>query len=238
MNKRLIKPAVSILLCVLLLSGCGNNKSNSGNTETTEDRALDDYQFLIEILGCTPEELDNLDVIEFVETLGLRTDNGSTVDVHELIATLKEDFVDDGTSDIFMITTAEGGGKISDGVTISKIGFIESSGNNPETRAVFDLEKELFYLRETGTTPYELTKEQAESLSDITDRNHVSTWESVTNGGDNNTTGSYGWKLVFQDTEGTYYVYSGYTPDSGTFPETYSALAGELKSILDSALSD
>ena len=238
MNKRLIIPAISMLLCVLLLSGCENVNSNGGNTETTESRALDDYQFLIESLGCTPEELDNLDVIEFVDTLGLRTDKGSTVDVHELISTLQEDFEDDGTSDIFMITTAEGGSKISDGVTISKIGFIESSGNNPETRAVFDLEKKHFYLRETGTTPYELTKEQAESLSDITDRNKVSTWESVTNGGDDNTTGSYGWKLVFQDTEGTYYVYSGYTPDSGTLPETYSALAGELKSILNPVLSD
>ncbi|MDC7292450.1 hypothetical protein NXH67_02840 [Butyrivibrio sp. DSM 10294] len=218
------------MLTTLILTGCGNvNNGGATMSENNNINAMDDYQYMTQVLGCTDEELAGFDVISVCSVLKIREQNLSSEDAHKLVSRLKDSYTDDGRCSIYMISTAAGGVGISSDIEVSRISYYVNNGNEI-INAVFDITNKQYFLNDT--TPHALSDAQSESLKTIANRNDVKTWETVTRGEEKETTGCYEWKIVFQDVNGIYYAYEGSSADGSTFPPTYGGVDGELYDIL------
>ena len=225
MKLRRIVAGMVLLSC--LIAGCGRESHLGGNKMDTS-KAMDDYQYMTEVLGFTAEELEGLDVIDICESTHLRKDKISSKEAHEVVELLRDRCKDkNGKNEIFMIMTASGGPGISSDIEVGKICFTATIGNESYLE-VYDVRGRKYYDGDANSQ--DLSDEQAESLATIANRYAVKEWDQYTAGGAP-TTGGCTWKLVFQTVEGTYYVYEGDTPDFSTFPPTYEALRSELISI-------
>ena len=220
---------VGLAIMSCLFTGCGKEVVSGGN-EMNTNKAMDDYQYMIEVWGFTEEELEGLDIIDIVESTRIRKDNVSSEDAHEVVALLRDSCKDkNGKNEKFLIMTADGGPGISSDIEVAKICFRATMGNESYLE-VYDISNKVCYL--TGGNVAEMTDEQAESLKTIANRYNVKDWAQYTEGG-KQTTGGCTWKLVFQDKNGSYYVYEGNTPDFSTFPPTYNELRNELIAVTE-----
>ena len=228
--KKAKKTAV-VLLMALFLFGCGNVVANGGkNMDENVNKAMDDYQYMTEVLGFSAEELEGVDVLSFCKSFRVREDEMSKDEARQLFEWSKEKKRDDGSNQIYMILSAEGGAPIDSDIEVSKIGYDVNSGT-AVYRMVFDVSDKVYYTDDLEA--HSMTSEQAESLKTIANRNDIKSWDQITEGSQKNTTGNYNWKLVIQSVDGTYYVYEGDSPDGSTLPTTYSDVVNELNTITE-----
>ena len=220
-----IRATVAALIITLTMCGCVAANAR----DKRSDRALDDYQYMTEVLGFTEEELEGFDIIGMFQVLNIRERNMSSEDVHKIVDRLRHSYTDNGTNAIYMITTASGGAGLTEDIEVSKASYYVNNGVEI-INAVYDIDNKQYYLGDI--TPHDMTDEQAENLRTIATRNDIKSWETRNVGEQEKTTGVYEWKIVLQDPEGNYYVYEGNSPDGSAFPPTYKEVSAELASIL------
>lgn len=211
--------------------GCSYNSEGGNAIKGNSGIVLDDYHFLKEEYGFTDEELMDFDAIGFVSVMKLRTQDIDKDKIHKVAQNLKAKYPATAKTEIYMISTAEGECSIPEDAVIKKISFFESSGTQATT-VVYDLEGKVFYVNDD--VAHELTDDEIETFRNLPKTYSISSWDFHNNGSQEKTTGSYYWKLVFQDENGNYYVYDGKTQDYSTYPDNYKQLSRKLMNPVNS----
>ena len=200
-----------------------------------DDRSLDDREFLIEVVGFTAEQLENIDIEVFSRFVDLR----KTKDLNDVRNFAKysydteyDMFYNENYNDTYLILSVLPNDKIPKGTKIKKIGFNYNPGTFVED-SVFDIEKGVFYVYDRGHIENKYDEYQLDvDLSNIVDEYEIYNWDTVIEGPQDDTTASYGWKLVFLGDDGHKYAYEGYTMSKNVFPEGYKELSKKLNEII------
>lgn len=218
------------VICLFLgfasMIGCEDkNQVDGGNNMTEFDvNSLDDKEYLVKVYGFTEEELENIDMHLFAKVGRFREEERSSEDLHAILEKYRDKMTNENYPEEMLILTARGNNRIKQGTRVVKIGYYLNSGTYVQ-EAVFDVAEKKYYVNDNAG------REFLDDLSDITDRYEVYKWESNTEGKELKTTGNYAWKLVFEDADGTNYVYTGNSPDGSHLPDTYKELSKELIDI-------
>lgn len=97
-------------------------------------------------------------------------------------------------------------------------------------RSVFDLENGVFFVN--TALPRTLGDEQLNMLRELADKWDIFEWEEYYEGGEEPSTGSLRWKLVFEFDDDTACAFGGYTKDMTHLPDTYRDVNKELQSVI------
>lgn len=220
---------IATIFCIIFaIFGCGNITQVKGDTQSMENvdiHTFDDKEFLVEVYGFTEEELAGIDIERFKKITRFRENIQNSDELKRQFSNLRDSLLEGDHTDTFLLLTVEAGEKLQEGTEIEQIGFYLNAGTFVQ-KSLFDVEKNVFYVDDDTAHPL------SEDLSAITDKYEVYKWKNNTRGSEHDSTGSYEWKLVFKDVNGTKYVYSGYTKDGSHLPDTYSELSDELISII------
>ena len=231
-QKRFLFAFVTVV--AFILSGCYNSAYQYDEVivmSTKESQYEDNLQFMMNTYGFDYEELQGVDLEKFINDYELRTRAFSSERVHKILLNERDMYVDDGTTALFAIFKAEGGG-VSDAGDINRIGFYCNTGTLVQ-QVVFNLEKGEFYVDDAN--PHSLTQEQVSLLTGLVAKWNVASWDSHYEGEEEPSTGNFRWKLVFEHSNGEYSVYDGYTQDMSHLPETFSGVNQDLQSVIKTA---
>lgn len=244
MNKKIVS-SLLILCLTFYVMACSNFSSTSEKrgiemdmniigTESGnewQNRSLDDREFLIEVVGFTEEQLKNFNIEEFSSIVRLR----KTTDLNYVKYAYDKEydmFYDENYNDTYLIMSVLPNDKIPKGTKIKKIGFNYNPGTFVED-SVFDIEKGVFYVYDRSHIENKYDEYQLDvDLSNIVDEYEIYNWDTVIEGPQDDTTASYGWKLVFLGDDGHKYAYEGYTMSKNVFPEGYTELSKKLNEII------
>ena len=231
LTKRILCTAV-ILLNVAAFIGCGGTKTVEGREKETaapeSTAAQDDVHFMMSAYGLSREELQGIDVEQLISDYQLRDREYTPEEVRMILADQGDMYAEDETTVLFRILSKEGG-PLKDGqADIVRIGFYENAGTLVE-RSVFDLENRVFYV--DGPEPHPMSEAQAEELKQLPGRWGIPAWDVHTEGKEAPNTGNYGWKLIFELSNGEYAVYDGFTGDMSHLPEHFEEVRDTLDSV-------
>lgn len=227
-----------MLLFVIVAAGvCGCRNQKPGNSEEVEKMTKetagheDDLTFMMTTYGLEKEELAGIDLKRLIEDYQMRTREYTAEEIREILTDEADMYQDDGSTALFAILEQEGGA-LEDTDQISRIGYFYNPGTLVQ-KAVFDLENKLFYVDNTDSHP--LTEEQYKLLKELPEKWQITDWDEWYEGEEQESTGSFAWKLVFELADGSFCVYGGYTKDMSHLPKTYNDVNRELRSVMKSA---
>lgn len=95
---------------------------------------------------------------------------------------------------------------------------------------VFNFEKDVFSIN--STEPYSLTQEQSIQLKELLITCRVFDWERHTEG-EEESTGSFSWKLVLKATSGEYCTNDGYTRDRSHLSDSFDDFLSGFQRITE-----
>lgn len=213
----------------------GANEETGTNSEETEMTGSDGYKkalaFMINKYGFTVEELLGLDVEALVEDYQLDKDEYTKEEIVEIIEDQRDYYLLDPADEIFSLlgNTDEvdpNSADLPENADIAKIAMYLNAGSLQE-RFLFDFEEKLYYVNDG--IPYVLEEDQIETIKTGIKEAEVSTWNHYYESSDEQeTTGSFGWKLVILLRDGTECAYGGYTRDMSTLPDQFDKLETAL----------
>ena len=185
---------------------------------------------LLDLLGCTVcrEKAPVIHTLTGETVYQLRDREYTPEEVRMILADQGDMYAEDETTVLFRILSKEGG-PLKDGqADIVRIGFYENAGTLVE-RSVFDLENRVFYV--DGPEPHPMSEAQAEELKQLPGRWGIPAWDVHTEGKEAPNTGNYGWKLIFELSNGEYAVYDGFTGDMSHLPKHFAEVRDTLYSV-------
>ncbi len=104
--------------------------------------------------------------------------------------------------------------------------------------AVFNLDKGVFLVNDRDSRHNKFDEFTLdEDLSNIVDEYEIYDWETTIEGPQDDSTASYGWKLVFLGDDGHKYAYEGFEMSTHLFREGYTKLSKKLNEIIKSRLN-
>lgn len=206
------------------------DKSNAESEDDFMNKNSSDLSairvFMMEEYGLSEEELEGYDLIRLMDDYDFREMDYTTEEVREILADQGEYYKDTGYTELFYFLNAEEGGNIKDAGEVQRIGFLYNEGTIIR-RVVYDLKEEKIY--DDSTESVDMTKEQVQKLSTLVDDYRIYEWDNRYFEGDKiETTGSLGWKIVFECTDGSECVYGGYTRDMSNLPDHFSEVTDTL----------
>lgn len=211
------------------------NKDENNKELTREEiriRALDDREYLMEVYGLTAEDLENINIDLFSKIVEYREKNWSNEMLKFQFDGLKEDLIDENYSDIYLILSPETNKKIPQGTKVKKIGYYINPGTFAQ-KMVFDLEKKVFYVDDY--TEYKFD----EDLTNVVDDYKIYEWDTCASGEKNdNSTATYGFKLVLLGEDDHKYVYEGHGMSDLPFADEYWKLSEKLTDIIETRYSN
>lgn len=249
-GKQLIGILMLILACSVMTYGCNElpepTEEMTAEIENTEDSSEEDTivideQYLIENCGVTKEELEGVDVADFVEHYSLTPENIVDENIPSTLRVYKkymeyleiEENKKDDYAGIFEVENS-GGYKDEYQEEITVIAIHESVGTYHET-VIFDLEKKVYYFGEAidvsddysqATKAGELTDEDVSKIRELIGEAGISEWKGQ-NGSLNPDENDYNtFFLTICSSDGTMYGYSGYE-----FPKGFGTLYSSLKKL-------
>lgn len=193
------------------------------------DNRSAELQFMMENYGFSEEELEGIDLIKFIEDFQLRTRDFSAEEVRDILKAQKDMYVDDGSTALYSILLKDGR-ELREDDTVDCMGLYLNSGTM-RRQMVFDFEKDVFYIN--GTEPYSLTQEQSDQLKELLITCRIFDWERHTEGEEEESTGSFSWKLVLKATSGEYCTYDGYTRDRSHLPDSFDDFLSGIQRITE-----
>jgi len=208
-----------------------DNKGEMNNKELTPEeihlRALDDKEYLMEVYGISSEDLEKVNIDLFSKIVDFRNSNDMNDLVKMRFDALKEKITDDNYSDIYLILSPETNKKIPQGTKVKKIGYYINPGTFAQ-KMVFDLENKVFYVDDY--TEYKFD----EDLMTIVDDYKIYEWDTYAVGEkDDNSTATYGFKLVLLGEDDHKYVYEGHGMLDLPFLDEYWKLSKKLTDITE-----
>lgn len=256
-GRRCLSISIVLLFAMLMMAACGRTKAgmsvddrkNSNGTwtggETTEkdleDNAMtgsDGYKkalaFMIKEYGFTAEELIGIDVERLIEDYQFDKMDYSSEEVREIIEEQGDFYQLSIEDDIYSLlgSTSDvpsSGIDLPQNAEIVKIAFYENPGSL-QRRMLFDLEDSVYFIDDA--MPLELSADQVSKLKNIPNDTNISSWDHKYERNDEEeTTGSYAWKMVFLLNDGKQCVFGGYTQDMKNLPEDYNTVVEIFKSI-------
>ena len=230
--KRILSSAI-ILMVAAVLFGCGGTKTVK-ETETAASESAtvqDDISFMVNTYGFSEEELQGIDVWQLIHDYELLERQYTPEEIRMILEDQGDMYVEDEATILFRIFSRDGG-PLKEGQTdIVRIGFYENAGTLVE-RSIFDLENKVFYV--DGPEPHAMSEAQAEELKQLPGRWNIPAWDVHTEGKEAPSTGNYGWKLVFELSDGAFAVYDGFTGDMTHLPEHFEEVRDTLDSVKES----
>ena len=228
------------LFVVCCIVSCKNSENDEirykeGHKELTQEeiriRALDDREYLMEVYGLTAKDLENINIDFFSDVVDLRRSKPSKDRLKIVLDELRERFIDENYSDIYLILSPETNKKIPQGTKVKKIGYYINPGTFVQ-KMVFDLEKKVFYVDDY--TEYKFD----EDLANVVDDYKIYEWDTYVVGeNDKNSTGSYGFKMVLLGEDDHKYAYEGHGESNLPIPDEYWILGKKLTDIAETRYS-
>ena len=212
-----------------------NQEDNNNKDLTPEEihlRALDDKEYLMEVYGLTEDDLEKIDIDLFSKIVEFRKTNWSNEMLKMQFDALKEDLIAENYSDIYLILSPETNKKIPQGTKVKKIGYYINPGTFAQ-QMVFDLEEKVFYVDDY--TEYKFD----EDLTNVVDDYKIYEWDTYASGEENdNSTATYGFKLVLLGEDDHKYVYEGHGMSDLPFADEYWKLSKKLTDIIETRYSN
>ncbi len=193
------------------------------------DERNEALQFMMENYGFSEEELEGLDVIKFVGDFELCTRDFSAEEVHDILSAQKDMYVDDGSTALYSILSKDGRELRKDD-SVNRMGLYLNNGTMRQ-QLVFEFEKDVYYVNNVKPRP--LTTQQSAQLRELLEDCKVFDWERHTEGEEEESTGSFSWKLVLQTSNGEYCTYDGYTCDGSNLPDTFNDFLSGIQHIAE-----
>ena len=188
-----------------------------------------ELKWMMDTYGFTKEELEGVDLIKFIKRFDLYHSNMTSDEVKSLLNSLRDKYVDDGSSKLFHIFDTQPGGKLKKEDVIKKVAFVYNQGTFQQN-FIFDLENNVWYVDDA--TPHTLTAEQKATITGLAEKCDVYSWDNEYKGKERDSTGSLYWKLAFVLADDSLCVYSGYTQDGSHLPATYGDVLEAVTSIV------
>ena len=229
-----MKKLLTVVLVVSVLTACNGNRGAESRQdisvsetrfETEEDEIR---QFMLDEYGISEEELEGYDLIRLMNDYDFRNTDYLAWEVREILEEQGQYYNNPEYTKIFHILDTENGGKLEKGSKVDRIGFLYNEGTEVK-RLVFDLKEGNAY--NDSTEAERMSGEQVQMLEDLADDYGIYGWDSYYGGVETKTTGSLGWKLVFECSDGSICTYSGYTQDMTHLPEKFSEVTNALTGI-------
>lgn len=228
-----VRFVLTMVLVAIGLYGCQSRNINIGNrveNMSSENRQYqDDMAFMIEHYGISEEALQDIDLNQFMEDYQLKIRDYTTEEILEILSEEGDIYLIDDNKRLFAILQEEEGGTLEENTEIQCIGYYRNEGTRIQ-KAIFDLEKKTFYV--DGVNANILTNEQFETLKELPSKYEIAKWNNYYECDEQESTGSFRWKLVFVLENGQTCVYGGYTGDMSNLPESFLEVNKELMAIM------
>lgn len=223
-----------------------DESSNIISVETVEDITADDtpntesevnimekkdaayaeiLAFMMEEYGFSEEELTEYDLIRLMDDYDFRDTDYSADEVREILDDQGEYYKRTGYTELFYFLDTDEGGRLTVGCEINRIGFLYNEGTLIR-KVVYDIKEQKIY--DNSVDAMDMTDEQAQALKNLAADYNIYGWDNYYGGDESETTGSLGWKLVFECSDGSECVYGGYTQDMTHLPDRFSDITESL----------
>lgn len=242
----MFRKTLTSILCavgiIILAAGCGQNGSagpqaGMGLGTTGEEGVHMSAEALLrEKYQLTDDELSGIDADALVADYRMDEMDYTKEEVLEIIEDQREYYEDDPTAEIFSIlgNTDEvpaDSADFSETSTVTRVAYYANPGS-AQKRVLFDLKNKMYYV-DDGTMYY-LDEYRCSQLVETLRNAGVSWWKHYyEDAAEQETTGSFAWKLVIEQENGPTCSYGGYTKDMSTLPQGFSDVDGLFTEITE-----
>lgn len=220
-----------VILIMLIICGCIEKEdmpSKKSEAVLSEEKAMNAEEvkkFMIDNYNLSEDELDGVDVVRFANDYQIFSRNYSPDEIREILVEEADSYQDDGTTTLYSILEETSNNKVTKDTQITCIAYLYNEGTFYQ-RGVYDLSKEIYYMNDAK--PHVMDTNHKKTLDSLIDEYEISRWELDYRGEEEPTTGSLEWKVVFVDSKGSKYVYSGYTQDGTHLPDNFKPVMNVL----------
>lgn len=222
---------ISFLCSFALLSGCTSSAQNNSEEVTqmlVDDERSADLQFMLETYGFREEELEGIDLSRFIADFELRSREYSAEEVRDILNAQKTMYIDDGSTALYSIFSKDGR-ELREDDDVNQMGLYLNQGTSLQ-QFIFDLENNVYYV--DTVEPIPLSSQQSVQLKELLREYKIYSWERHTQGEEERSTGSFGWKLVVRTVGGEYCTYDGYTQDGTHLPDSFTDFLNGIQRVL------
>ena len=207
----------------------GSDASEHAHTGTSVERKKESIRmFMMTKYGLNEDELKGLDLIRLMDDYDFQDMDYTADEIREILMDQGEYYQDTGYTDIFYFLDAEEGNKLSRGTEIQRIGFLYNEGTL-NRKIVYDLKNGKYY--NDSPNGISMTDAQVKTLHALPETYGIFEWDLYYGGTEAHTTGSLGWKIVFECSDGQICSYGGYTQDMTHLPDKFEDVVRVLFSI-------
>ncbi len=208
-------------------------------TKAQEDTIMIDKEYLLAHTNATEEDLEGIDIQDFVEYWGLNGDNISIRNIHVLAddykkAKKRETF----QIDYSYVLQATDDPRSFDPDDVQIVAYMYNTGDAVEG-AVFDLRNQILFAGNDmemfshceGSLLGEMDETQRQSILQSVKDANVGAWKPEYSGTNGNTTGSLKWIMAFELSDGSRFSFTGNGIMGDNMPAELMPLLGNLRAI-------